>query len=65
LSAFSPTQKMSQMQDIVPLFIDTVYSFNKITIVLSSIYIWTIKDNKDNTIFSPCYLGEQALEDSL
>lgn len=39
------------------------HNFVKITIVTSSLYIWTIKYNKGNNVFSSCYTGEQTLED--
>jgi hypothetical protein len=48
------------MHIIDPLFIGTIYNFGEITIVPSSLYIWTTKQIEGNAVFSHCYFGEQA-----
>lgn len=57
------SRRPCQMHGTVLLFIGVRHNFVKITTVTSSLYIWTIKYNKGNNVFSSYYTGEQTLED--
>lgn len=54
-------QEVCPMHGNVPLFIVVEYSFGKISIMTSNLYIWTRQYIKGNTVFFHNRLAEQVL----